>query len=151
MKPSVKIEIDENGPEEIIIRTRRLDEKTLRLKESLESSCHEISLWLMDREYIISYDDILFFETGFGKLAAHTKSNIYYTDTSLAELAKLLPYQFMRVSKSCILNTKAVFSLSRSLTGVCEVSFYGCDKKAYVSRMYYRSFRDNLEETRLLK
>ena len=152
MKPRVRIELSENGEEEIIIRTKQLDDKALRLKSKLESSfADDISLFLADREYIIKYDDVLFFETDGGRLAAHTKNNIYYTEKSLVELLKLLPEHFIRVSKSCVLNVGAVFSLSRSLTGICEVSFHACDKKAYVSRMYYKEFRETLEETRLLK
>ena len=52
------------------------------------------------------------------------------------------------ISKGCVLNIDAVEWTRRELTGPCRVGFTGSSKQAYVSRLYYRPFREKLEETR---
>lgn len=149
----VKIEIEPDMPEEITIRCKALTDEIVALQRLIENGTpgkNEISLFIGGREYLVKLSDVLFFETDAGGgVCAHTRSNIFDSDKNLSKLSKELPDVFVRVSKSCILNTQAVYSMSRGITGVCEVSFAGTDKKAYVSRMYYRNFREILNEKRL--
>ncbi|MGN1047189.1 MAG: LytTR family DNA-binding domain-containing protein [Eubacteriales bacterium] len=149
---NVKIVPCDDADEEIIIRCREVTEEVKELKKRLEEEAagDEISLWLHEREYFIKKSDILFFETADGKTAAHTKDHMYYTDLRLCELSASLPRYFMRVSKSCVLNTRAVSSLRRDLTGIGEAAFAGTEKKVYISRMYYKPFRELLHEERQL-
>ena len=105
-----------------------------------------LSLKLGGQEHLIAPEQILFFESEDGKVAAHTAGRIYRTEKKLYELEEQLPKYFMRVSKACVLNLKAVSWLKREFTGPCRVGFAGSDKQAYVSRMYYKPFREKLDE-----
>ena len=55
-------------------------------------------------EYYISLNEVLFFETEENNVFAHTLENVYQVKYKLYELEKILPGNFMRVSKSSILN-----------------------------------------------
>ena len=150
----LRIEISDELPDEVVIRCSKMTDEVLRLKGAFESVTGgtELTLSMGDSEYFVPTDDILFFETDDGKVAAHTADRMYYTEEKLFELEKMLPPTFMRVSKSCILNSAKVTSLTKnSLTGSAEVTFAASRKKTYVSRMYYRSLRNLIYETRLSK
>ncbi|MBP1587386.1 MAG: LytTR family transcriptional regulator DNA-binding domain-containing protein [Clostridia bacterium] len=152
----IKIEIDPEGPEEIVIRCRKLTPEVLGIQALLEGAASgvktagRLSLRLGDEEHLIEPRRILFFEATEGRVAAHTDKRIFYTDMKLYELEAILPASFMRVSKACILNLDAVSWLRRELTGLCRVGFASSPIQIYISRMYYKPFREKLEETRML-
>ena len=83
------------------------------------------------------------------KVYAHTKTACYICPMSIAALAAFLPRSFCRASKSTIINVMKIRSISRSPTGVGEVAFNGTEKKAFISRNYYKVVREIIEETRL--
>ncbi len=154
-KRTVKIEIDPEGPEEIVIRCRELTPDVLKLQARLlsdgaDSAEGRLSLYLGEEEHLVELKKILYFETAGGRVAAHTDRRIYYTDLKLYELEDLLPKSFMRVSKPCILNLEAVSWLRRELTGPCRVGFGNCAKEVFISRMYYKPFREKLDEMRMI-
>ncbi len=155
LKRTVKIEIDPEGPEEIIIRCRELTPGVLRLQAKLlsggaENAGGRLSLYLGEEEHLVDLKKILYFETSGGRVAAHTDRRIYYTDLKLYELEEMLPKSFMRVSKASIINLDAVSWLKRELTGPCRVGFANCAKEVFISRMYYKPFREKLDETRMI-
>ena len=146
----VRIEIDPQCDEEIIVRCRNMSADVARIESlisSLDSS--EMELELGDKIHFVKVSSILFFETDGSKTAAHTADRMYYTDLKLYELEERLPNSFMRISKSCIINVKAVSSIHKEITGICEAFFRNTQKKVYVSRGYYKSFKEKINETRL--
>ncbi len=150
----LRIEIADDLPEdEVYIRCRAVTDEISRLQRVIQGAAHkvELQLYIGDTEYYVSPEKILFFETADGKVSAHTRDRMYYTDTKLYELEALLPYTFVRVSKSCILNSAHVASLSHSLTGSAEATFFNSYKKAYISRMYYKILKEKIYETRIAK
>ncbi len=156
MNRKVQIVVDPNAEEEIVIRCKEMTPEILRLQKLAQTGVlprqeEEMSLRLGDNEYFVPLKDILFFETADNRIAAHTATHMYYSDKTLCELSALLPHEFMRVSKSCIINIRGVVSLHREVTGVCEVFFTNSDKRVYISRMYYKPFREKLLELRLNK
>lgn len=150
MRFKVRVEIDPECDEEIIIRCRNVSDEISRI-ESLVSSIDpgEMELELGNKLYFVKTEQILFFETDGSKTAAHTVDRMYYTDLKLYELQERLPKSFMRISKSCIININAVSSIHKEITGICEAFFRDTVKKVYVSRGYYKQFREKINETRL--
>ncbi len=151
----IKIEVDPDGPEEVVIRCRKLTPEILKLQELLETggagtALRKLSLCIGDEEHLVNVGELLFFETDGGSVTAHTAKRIYCSDMKLYELEEVLPKNFMRVSKTCILNLEAVSWLKRELTGPCCVGFATTPKQVYISRMYYRPFREKLEEMRMI-
>ncbi len=148
----VRIEIDENLQEqEVIIRSRSLNEKTQNIYELLKDISKESKHLLLRKdstEYYLPIDSILFFETMDGCISAHTIDNIYQTEYRLYELEELLPGCFIRVSKSAILNLNHIYSITRNLTASSVVQFMNTHKQVYVSRYYYKLLKCRLDEKR---
>ncbi len=148
----IRIEICDEGEEEIIVRCRDRDERISRIENVLEGlikSRRELTLYIGNTEYYVPISDILFFETDGGKVCAHTSERMYTAPYKLFELENMLPSYFVRISKSSIANVMRIGSLSRELVGNGEITFTRSDKKTYFSRGYYKILRDRIEEIRL--
>ena len=104
-----------------------------------------------DKEYYLTIDEILFFETDTNGVIVHTATQMYETKYRLYELEELLPGNFVRISKSSILNASKVRAIHKNITGASEVEFMGSNKKVFVSRNYFKVLMTKLEEKRLRK
>ena len=151
----IKIEIDESLLEdEVLIRCRGLTEQVTEIQKAVSEVVNTSQKFVFYRgntEYYLALDEILFFETDGDGINAHTRDNIYQTKYKLYELEDLLPGCFMRISKSSIVNTNHIYSISRNLTASSVVAFAGTHKQVYVSRYYYKPLVNKLEEKRMGK
>lgn len=148
----IRIEICEGGEEEIILRAKSRDERIRKIEDYLVTflkGAREITLYLGGTEYYIPLSEVLFFESSEGKVYAHTKDKTFTAQYKLFELEDMLPSSFVRISKSSIANVRAISSITRELVGNGAITFYGCPKKAYFSRTYYKILRDRINEIRL--
>lgn len=146
------IQLDENiENEEIIIKCKELTNEVKEIQKIISqilSKREQIIFYKNDSEYYISLKEILFFETEGDKVFGHTRDQMYEIKYRLYELEEILPDDFIRVSKSTILNVGPVKSIDRNITSSSTVSFNGSHKKTYVSRYYYKDFRKRLMEVR---
>lgn len=151
----IKIEIDESlSEDEVLIRCRGLTEQVTEIQKAVSEVVNTSQKFVFYRgntEYYLALDEILFFETDGDGINAHTRDNIYQTKYKLYELEDLLPGCFMRISKSSIVNTNHIYSISRNLTASSVVAFAGTHKQVYVSRYYYKPLVNKLEEKRIRK
>lgn len=148
----LKIEIDPERPEEVVIYAREIDENVRRLQVAIGavlSASGELALKNGDSELYLPYGEVLFFETADNRVWAHTVKDCFSCQLHLNELEELLPRTFTRASKCCVVNTAKIRSLKRSPTGIAEAAFYETGKRIYISRMYYKVVRTIIEETRL--
>ena len=113
--------------------------------ENVAAGDRQLTFSWHGERYRVNLVDILFFEANDHQVAVHTATAMYTTSQRLYELADSLPPQFMRVSKSAILNRAQVFSLEHSVTGNL-VKFQNSHKQLYVSRRYYQALKRALEE-----
>lgn len=151
----IKIEIDESlSEDEVLIRCRGLTEQVTEIQKAVSEVVNTSQKFVFYRgntEYYLALEEILFFETDGDGINAHTRDNIYQTKYKLYELEDLLPGCFMRISKSSIVNTNHIYSISRNLTASSVVAFAGTHKQVYVSRYYYKPLVNKLEEKRMGK
>ncbi|MBR6916708.1 MAG: LytTR family transcriptional regulator [Clostridia bacterium] len=150
----LKIEIGEGLEKEVVLRAPAFDDDVRRIQRAIEkasSSGGEIALKNSGGEIYVSYSEICFFEANEDRVYAQTPSSCYVCPMRLSELEELLPRAFCRASKSVLINTAKIRSLTRSPTGVGEAVFAGTEKTAFISRMYYKIVRETIEETRLSK
>ena len=151
----IKIEIAESlSEDEVLIRCRGLTEQVTEIQKAVSEVVNTSQRFVFYRgntEYYLALDEILFFETDGDGINAHTRDNIYQTKYKLYELEDLLPGCFMRISKSSIVNTNHIYSISRNLTASSVVAFAGTHKQVYVSRYYYKPLVNKLEEKRMRK
>lgn len=148
----IRVELDNKIKEnEVIIKCNELNEEVKNIQivlgEMLLEKKH-ITFYKGETEYYLSLEEILFFETEESGICAHTIDNIYNVKYKLYELEELLPGYFMRVSKSTILNTNHIYSITRSLSSSSKVEFQNTHKQVYVSRYYYKPLKIKLLEKR---
>lgn len=82
----IRIELSENGDEEIIIKCREQTEKIRILEAAIENAVRGDNLLVLysaNTEYYIPKKEILFFDTYDGKVCAHTKDHMYKTSHKL--------------------------------------------------------------------
>jgi DNA-binding LytR/AlgR family response regulator len=146
----IKIEIqDDLIEDEVVIRCSKLNEDVQRIGQAVSeiiNSSQKLTFFKGGKEFYLMLKDILFFETEEKKVNVHTKDDIYQSKYKLYELEEMLPGYFMRVSKSTILNTKEIYSISWNLTSTSVVGFTGTQKSVYVSRSYYKVLKNKLDE-----
>ncbi|WEV70820.1 LytTR family DNA-binding domain-containing protein [Lactobacillus sp. ESL0785] len=149
----VKIDLDAEVNEPIVtIHAKDLTpevERVYRQLQEVSQRPEQLECYKDDVSYYLNLNDILFFETEGRQVIAHTQRDSFSVNYKLYELENLLSSQFTRVSKSTILNLKQVYALTRSLSN-CQVHFHDTYKTVYVSRHYYHSLSDRLNERRSL-
>ena len=148
----IRIEVDKEIQEdEVIIRCKQLNDDVSNIQKALTdilSKKTQIIFYKNNSEYYIPLSEILFFETEESSISAHTIDNIYQVKYKLYELEDILPNNFMRVSKSTILNIDYIYSITKNLTSSSIVEFQNTHKKVYVSRHYYKLLKFKLLEKR---
>lgn len=145
----IKIEIDDSKDEEIIIRCKKIDKNIEHIQklliETSNSKKNELIFYKDNIEYFLDINKILFFETDDNLVTAHTAKDTFQTKYKLYELEDILPNNFMRVSKSSILNINHVYSINRNITSSSIVEFHNTHKQVYVSRMYYKILKEKMK------
>jgi DNA-binding LytR/AlgR family response regulator len=147
----ILIEVDNKiNEDEVIIRCSELNEDVKNIQIMLHDMLlhkKRITFYRGDTEYYLSLEQIIFFETEENGICAHTIDNIYSVKYKLYELEEFLPGYFMRVSKSTILNTNHIYSITQSLSSG-KVEFQNTHKQVYVSRYFYKPLKIKLLEKR---
>ena len=99
-----------------------------------------------NQEFYFPLEQVLFFETEGDFIFAHTAKDEYKIRYRLFELNEILPRYFIRTSKSAIVNTLQIYSITRSITASSLIQFKDSHKHIYVSRHYYNDLRNRLSE-----
>lgn len=148
----IRIELEENlEEEEVIIRCKGISKTVQKIQQeiwNITSTAKTLSFFKENSEYYLSLDKILFFETENSKINAHTTEEVYQIKYRLYELEEMLPSNFLRISKSTIVNTNKVFSVNRNLASLNSIQFYHSHKQVYVSRYYFKDLNKRLAERR---
>lgn len=148
----IRIELEENiEEEEVIIRCKQINKTIQKIQQeiwNITSSSKKLSFYKENNEYYLPLDSILFFETADNKVNAHTLDEIYQIRYRLYELEDMLPSNFLRISKSTIVNVDKIYSISRTLTSPSCIQFSKSYKQVYVSRYYFKALNQRLAERR---
>lgn len=148
---NIKIDVNENLEEEIIIRCKKISPLIQDIQNAIldtTSSCQTLLVYKDESEYYLPVDNILFFETTENRISAHTNNDIYYVKYRLYELEEKLPKNFLRISKSTIVNINQIFGITHTITSPNIIQFYNSHKQIYVSRFYFKNLKSRLEERR---
>ncbi len=147
LKISVELEPALSEPE-VLIRCGKEEDAARLQRLLLEQEQKESTLWCTKEgiDYCLQKHLFLFFETEEDAVYGHTEREAYRIKERLYTLEKQLPDSFVRISKSTILNTEKVFSITRNITSSSLVQFTGTHKQVYVSRHYYKNMKERLSE-----
>lgn len=138
--------------EEIIVKCAALDAKVVELINELKSKrdgdskklVHKLSVYMNGDIHLMEPSDIYYFEYVDQKVFAYGKTKVYETKSKLYELEEELPKtDFIRVSKSCILNLNKIGSLAPGLGGRFEARLKN-GEKVIISRQYVNVLKEVL-------
>ena len=147
----MRIRIETSDSEEIVIRCRDKSDRIKRLERAIEEALTRedtVTLLSEGADCFVPRGELLYFESAGGVVYAHTKDNIYTAPYKLCELEGMMAPRFARVSKSAVANLMQVSSVKREVVGNGTLTFYGCDKKVWFSRAYFKLLQYKLEELR---
>ena len=117
----MKIIINENSnieETEIIINCRQTDEQILRICAGLRMFDKKITGLFNEQIYLLNASDILYVDTVDRKTFIYTTGQVYETPLKLYEIEeRLATDDFVRASKSCVLNFGKVESLRGDFGG----------------------------------
>ncbi|MEG0364744.1 MAG: LytTR family DNA-binding domain-containing protein [Erysipelotrichales bacterium] len=145
----VKVDIRQECDEEIIIVASNLSQEIEELVFKIENLLHndtKIKVFNRESELYLSVDKILFIETENEKVYAHTKDKAYLIKMRLYELEAALPNNFLRISKSAIVNTSLIHTIDRKFSSTSRLVFDDSHKEVYVSRRYYKDLKTMIAE-----
>ena len=146
----IRIEIiDSIQEDEVIIRCRELSGTVTDIQNAIIEKSAKVPgiVFYKDKdEYYFPLSDVLFFESGDDTVFAHTSSDAYKIGFKLYELVRMLPGDFVRISKSAIVNTAHIMSITKSIASSSLVRFRKSHKQIYVSRLYYKELKQKLTE-----
>ena len=90
----IRIEIDDSLTEdEVIIRCKSVTDERTAIQKSIQdinSKTQRIIFYKEEKEYYLSLDEILFFETDSSKVSAHTVDDVFQVHNRLYELEEIL-------------------------------------------------------------
>ncbi|HKM34588.1 MAG TPA: LytTR family DNA-binding domain-containing protein [Lachnospiraceae bacterium] len=143
MKITIVDRLDDEE-DEIIIRCRQMDEKLLKMIYTLRAGMDKIT-GIKGIDFVkIDPKDIFYFETVENKVFLYLEKEVYETKLKLYELEKRFEgTDFIRVSKSVILNLAKVKSLRPAFSGRYEA----CMKNGeivVISRQYVPALKEKL-------
>ncbi|MBQ7470780.1 MAG: LytTR family transcriptional regulator [Pseudobutyrivibrio sp.] len=149
----INIDVDDSLQQDMItIHCKEITDEILELQRLLsqkQTGGQKISAYIDDTEYYVDVKTILFLEADGNYISVQTAKSIYRVRQKLYELEELLPRDFLRVSKSTIVNTELIASIKKNITGASEISFRNSTKKAYASRNYIKALIEIMDEKRL--
>ena len=138
---------------EIIIKVRDHSANTQLIQQIMalaNQKSETLVAYKRDTEYFLDIKNILFFESDNSFLQVHTKDDTFISKYKLYQLEEILPSNFIRISKSTILNIQWVNSIERNLTSASLVALKDTYKTVYVSRSYYKDLKEKMMERRTI-
>ena len=138
------VEIEQVGrerKEQVLIRCHAVTEEVREIADFVKSRQGSLTGVKDSRQYEIAVSDIYYFESVDGKTFLYTKDQVYETSYRIYELESMLrPKNFLRVSKSMLLNLMTIRSIQSALNGrFAAVLLSG--EEVIISRSYVKGLK----------
>ena len=138
------VEIEQVGrerKEQVLIRCHAVTEEVREIAAFVKSRQGSLTGVKDSRQYEIAVSDIYYFESVDGKTFLYTKDQVYETSYRIYELESMLrPKNFLRVSKSMLLNLMKIRSIQSALNGrFAAVLLSG--EEVIISRNYVKGLK----------
>ncbi len=143
MKITIEDRLD-GGEDEIIIRCKKMDEHLLKLVYAIKTGQEKLTVSKENDILQVAPKDIFYFEGVDNKVFLYLEKDVYETKLKLYELEeRYRGTDFVRVSKSVILNLAKVKHLSPAYNGRFEATMKN-NEKLIVSRQYVPVLKEKL-------
>ena len=142
----VRIErVGAENDELVVIRCRAVTEEVREIAAFVRSRQGRLSGVRDDRQYEIAVSELCYIESVDGKTFLYTKGQVFETSERLYALEeRLRPKQFLRVSKSMLLNLMKVRSIRPALNGRFTAVLH-TGEEVIISRSYVKALKAALK------
>lgn len=139
----IKVELDKNLSEnEIIVKCREENKVVKNILEYAKNNLETIVVSTEEQMYKVSILDILYFDSVDNKTFVYLEDNVYTYELKLYEIEETLyKNEFIRISKSCILNLNALKSVKRMINGRLIATLKN-GEDVVINRSYVKSFKE---------
>ena len=142
------VEIEQVGrerKEQVLIRCYAVTEEVREIAAFVKSRQGSLTGMKDSRQYEVAVSDIYYFESVDGKTFLYTKEQVYETSYRIYELESMLrPKNFLRISKSMLLNLLKIRSIQSALNGrFAAVLLSG--EEVIISRSYVKGLKAALK------
>ncbi len=143
----MKIIIEAPQPNEedaVIIRCAVPDQRLISMLLSFQTAKTELTGYMDDKIVRLNYQDVYYFEANENRVFAYYHSDVYEVKYKLYELEELfMPLDFVRCSKSLIVNMEKIDFLSPLFSGKLEAHLKN-GEKVVISRQYVHNLKAKL-------
>lgn len=130
--------------DEIIIRCAQIDNRVLSLIQNLKGEKSKLTAYADDGITILDTKDVYYFEAVDNRVFAYCEKQVYEIRKKLYELEnELTGTDFLRISKSAIVDLSKVIHLSAAFNGRLEAKLKN-GEKIIISRQYVPILRKKL-------
>lgn len=143
----IKVEENKNISEiEILVSAPVINDEVNRVVRILESTALNIMGKLNGENYVLSLDQIFYFEAVDNRVFAYCEKEIYEVGYKLQELTELLSQTyFIQTARTIILNIKQIKKVTTLVNGrILAVLNNG--EKMIITRVYAQKFKQKLKE-----
>lgn len=143
MKITIEDRMD-GQEDEIIIRCKQMDEHLLKLIYAIKAGSEKLTVTSGNDIVQVAPKDVFYFEAVDNKVFLYLEKEVYETKLKLYELEdRFVGTDFLRVSKSVIMNLSKVKTLSPAFNGRFEATMKN-GEKVIISRQYVPVLKDKL-------
>ncbi|MBE6853994.1 MAG: LytTR family transcriptional regulator [Ruminococcus sp.] len=143
----MKIIIESPQPDEedvVIVRCASPDQRLISMLLSFQTPKTELTGYLNEKIVRLNYQDIYYFEANENRVFAYYHSDVYEIKHKLYELEeRFMPLDFVRCSKSMIVNMEKIEYLSPLFSGKME-AYLKNGEKIIISRQYVHCIKARL-------
>lgn len=138
------LDLNPGEEEEIIVKCNEVNDDLQKLLNQLKQGNGKIAAYQNGDIFFLEPEQIYYFESVDQKVFAYGKTNVYEVKSKLYELEEQLPGRdFMRASKSTILNLNKISRLTPAFSGRFEALLQN-GEKAIISRQYVSVLKERL-------
>lgn len=127
---------------EVIIKCAYVDDTLQKIINLLEAENFRLKGRLEDKTFVIPIKDVYYIESVDERTFIYCKSKVYETEQKLYQLEENMPKSdFVRISKSCILNIRKLNYVKPLLNGKMEANLTNGEVQI-VNRHYLKGFKE---------
>ncbi len=144
---ALKLKLDcspEYKEAEVSIKCSAVDDRLQKIIDIVQNDEKQLTVKKDDFSRVIKASDIYYFESVDEKSFVYCKSEVYSSELRLYEIEELLSNtSFVRISKSCILNTDVLDKVRISLNAKMEATLQN-GERVLITRHYVPAFKKKL-------
>jgi len=137
------IDKPQDGEEEhIVVKCHNISPELLSVLNSLKAQGNSLIAYIGNEIHKVDPPDILYIESVDNKTFLYCEGNVYESRQKLYELEEILSNDFLRISKSVIVNLSKVKSLIPSMSGRLD-AILSSGERVVISRQYVGNLKKN--------